>query len=90
MSQAWFRVDDYLIARNVRGIDHIIGELRRKRLYLVLVSYGLFYQGIFVFNMIYFNKKRHLKLSLDMFLMSFSNVGFGFLFVGLGLHDLLF
>ncbi len=90
MSQAWFRVDDYFIARDLRGIDHIIGELRRKRLYLALASYGLFYQGIFVFDMIYFNKKRHLKLSLDMFLMSFSNVGFGFLFLGLGLHVFCF
>ncbi len=31
-SQAWFRVDDYLIARDVCGHDHIIAELRRERL----------------------------------------------------------
>ncbi len=31
MSQAWFSVDDYLIARDVRGHDHIIGELRREK-----------------------------------------------------------
>ncbi len=41
-------MEDYLIARNVRGHDHIIGELR---LYLVLVSYGLFYQAMFVVDM---------------------------------------
>ncbi len=44
-------MEDYLIASNVRGHDHIIGELRRKRLYLVLVSYGLFYQAMFVVDM---------------------------------------
>ncbi len=60
-SQAWFRVDDYLIAHNVRGIDHIIGELRRKRLYLALVSYRLFYQRTFVFDMTYFILKKTLK-----------------------------
>ncbi len=43
---------DYLIARDV--CDHIIAELRRERLYLALVSYGLFYQRIFVFDMTYF------------------------------------
>ncbi len=49
-------VDDYLIARTmcVCGIDHIIAELRRERLDLALVSYGLFYQRIFVFNMTFF------------------------------------
>ncbi len=43
---------DYLIARDV--CDHIIAELRRERLYLALISYGLFYQRIFVFDMTYF------------------------------------
>ncbi len=69
MSQAWFRVDDYLIACDVRGIDHIIAELRRERLYLVLVSYGLFYQRIFVFDITSFNN-RHFKLSLDILYFS--------------------
>ncbi len=41
-SQAWFRVDDYFIARDVPGIDHIIAELRRGRLDLALVSYDYF------------------------------------------------
>ncbi len=41
------------------GHDHIIGELR-----LALVSYGLFYQRIFVFDMTYY-LIRHFKLSLD-------------------------
>ncbi len=50
-SQAWFHADDYRIARDVCGCDHIIGELRRERLDLALVSYGLFYQRIFVFDM---------------------------------------
>ncbi len=52
-SQAWFRVDDCIIVCAVCGHDHIIAELRRERLYLALVSYGLFYQRIFVFDMIY-------------------------------------
>ncbi len=43
---------DYLIAREV--CYHIIAELRRERLDLALVSYGLFYQRIFVFDMTYF------------------------------------
>ncbi len=42
----WFGVDDDLIARDVRGHDHTIGELRRERLDLALVSYELFYQRI--------------------------------------------
>ncbi len=54
-------MDDYLKAR---GRDRII-DLRRKRLYLALVSYGLFYQRIFVFDMITSFKNRHFKLSLD-------------------------
>ncbi len=43
---------DYLIAHDV--CDHIIAELRRERLDLALVSYRLFYQRIFVFDMTYF------------------------------------
>ncbi len=53
VSQAWFHVGYYFIARTVRGRDHIIGELRWERLYLALVSYRLFYQRIFVFDMTY-------------------------------------
>ncbi len=73
-SQAWFYVDDYCIEHNVRGCNHIIDELRWERLYLVLVSYRLFYQRIFVFDMIYFIKIRHFKLSSDIILMSVCQV----------------
>ncbi len=51
------------IACATGGCDHITdNELRRERLDLKLVSYGLLYQRIFVFDMTLF-KHRHFKLS---------------------------
>ncbi len=52
--------------------SHFIGELRQERLHLVLVSYGLFYQRIFIFDMTVISRatsfnNRHFKLSLDMY-----------------------
>ncbi len=53
-------VDDYDIERNAHRCDYIIEELRQERLYLAVVSYGVFYQRIFVFDMTYF-KNRHFQ-----------------------------
>ncbi len=47
-------MDDNLNVHDVRGHDHIIGELRRERLYLATVSHGLIHQRIIVFDMTYF------------------------------------
>ncbi len=71
--------EKYLVTRVGYKVSHS-NELRRERLDLVLVSYGLLYQRTFVFDMTSL-KHTHFKLSLDIFLMSVCQVLAEFLLI---------